>query len=130
MQLSCPLPRQRNVQCSPPSFEIAHCCFITTLATQVRNATTGEAIEPFTAANCVAMTTDSTRVRVQWRGDSPDGGLDQLAGQPVQLHFSFSSGSLYSFWVAESSCGASGGYVAGGGPGIGGDRDTHGSCTR
>ena len=35
---------------------------------------------------------------------------------------------LYSFWVATSSCGASRGYVAGGGPGIGGDTDTKGSC--
>jgi hypothetical protein len=36
--------------------------------------------------------------------------------------------SLFSFWVATTKCGASRGYVAGGGPGIGGDVDSKGGC--
>ena len=63
-----------------------------------------------------------------------------LAGQPVQFHFTMgaaaatdtggvgSTSSLFSYWVADTECGESSGFTAGGGPGIGGDVDTHGSC--
>ena len=49
------------------------------------------------------------------------GGEDLVGGGSVDSR-------LYSFWVASSKCGASRGFVAGGGPGIGGDTDTKGSC--
>lgn len=80
---------------------------------------------------------------MHWKSE-PVSGLAALAGQAVQFHFTFggksvalesepeleseASSSLYSFWVSGSECGESSGYSAGGGPGIGGDVDTRGSC--
>ena len=76
---------------------------------------------------------------MHWKLESND-GLVALAGQAVRFHFTFGGrseaaeqapatlSSLYSFWVSESECGESSGYTAGGGPGIGGDVDTRGSC--
>jgi hypothetical protein len=105
------------------------------LQVEVQDAGTGKVIAPFTLANSIHFTGDSTRVKMSWQGAS--GGLGALAGRPVQFLFQFSSrnsnqssqaAGLYSFWVADAKCGASGGFMAGGGPGIGGDVDSHGSC--
>ena len=96
-------------------------------------------IEPFSISNSVALSNDTTRTQMHWKFESED-GLGALAGQIVRLHFEFGgrraaseqateeASSLYSFWVSRSECGESSGYTAGGGPGIGGDIDTRGSC--
>ena len=96
-------------------------------------------IEPFSIANSVALSNDTTRAQMHWKLE-PGDGLAALAGQAVRFHFTFggrsmpsepaaeTASSLYSFWVSESECGESSGYAAGGGPGIGGDVDTRGSC--
>eukprot|EP01043_Picozoa_sp_COSAG02_P002517 COSAG02_NODE_58_length_43613_cov_235.901572_9_plen_106_part_00 len=96
-------------------------------------------IEPFSIANSVALSNDTTRAQMHWKLESSD-GLAALAGQIVRFHFTFGGrslaaeqaaeapSSLYSFWVSKSECGESYGYAAGGGPGIGGDVDTRGSC--
>ena len=70
-------------------------------------------IRPFTAANCTPITVNSTRVQVSWGARS---SLEELAGQTVRFRFWVRSGRLYSFWVSKVSNGASGGYVAAGGP--------------
>jgi hypothetical protein len=118
------------------------------LRVAVLNASTGQEIAPFGLGQSVAMTNDTTRAQMHWEGETAEGGLSALAGQPVRFHFTFGGGSgaaaaaagggaesgsggesaLYSFWVAGSACGASHGFVAGGGPGIPGDTDTLGSC--
>jgi hypothetical protein len=49
-----------------------------------------------------------------------------LAGRPVRFRFFLENGSLYSFWVANSTSGASNGYIAAGGPGFRGPRDSIG----
>ena len=43
--------------------------------------------------------------------------------------FRFVAASLYSFWLAPSACGASGGYLGGGGPDSVGGRDTKGGVS-
>ena len=83
----------------------------------------GRELAAFAGPNCIPLTGDQTRMAVQWR-NAPD--LGALAGQTVRLRFHLRSGSLYSFWISPDSGGASRGYVAAGGPGYSGNRDTGG----
>jgi hypothetical protein len=53
--------------------------------------------------------------------------LSRGTGKPVRLRFTLKNGSLYSFWVSPDESGASGGYVAAGGPAYPGPVDTVGS---
>lgn len=97
------------------------------LRVEVRDTISGAAIAPFTLAQCTGVRGDSTRAHVSW-GGAPD-GLAAVAGRPVVLHFEWSAGSLFSFWLSESKlCGESRGYAAGGGPGMEGGRDMRGAC--
>jgi hypothetical protein len=80
-------------------------------------------IEPYTTNRCVPITGDSTCHQVRWEGIED---LSQLAGRPVRFRFHLRGGSLYSFWVSPDESGASYGYVAAGGPGFTGHRDTVG----
>lgn len=79
----------------------------------------GRCLEGFAESDCDPVCGDSTRHRVRWRG------TDELppAGQAVRFRFLLDAGELYSFWVSASPSGASGGYVAAGGPGFEGARD-------
>lgn len=83
----------------------------------------GRAIEPFTLGNSTPVAVDSTSVPVRWRGAED---LSSVSGKNVKLRFHLASGELYSFWVSPDESGASGGYVAAGGPGYDGHRDTVG----
>ncbi len=83
----------------------------------------GSILKPFSIDNCSAVRADTTLQQVTWK-DSED--LSALAGQPVRFRFHLTNGSLYSFWVSPDKSGASYGYVAGGGPGFVGPRDTVG----
>ena len=58
---------------------------------------------------------DSTKLEV--------GDVSVFAGRAVRLRFTLERGELYSFWLAPDARGASGGYLAGGGPGYRGLRD-------
>jgi len=78
----------------------------------------GKVIEPFTAARCAPIARDTTRIEVTWSGAS----LSDLAGDVVRFRFFLENGRLYSFWVSSSG-GASGGYVAAGGPEFSGPID-------
>ncbi len=80
----------------------------------------GEVIEPYKAADCRVISEDATRIRVAWKGTD---SVARLAGQPVRFRFRLRRGRLYAFWVSASESGASGGYVAAGGPGFSGARD-------
>ncbi len=80
----------------------------------------GEVIEPYKAADCRAISEDATRLRVAWKGAD---SVAPLAGQPVRFRFRLRRGRLYAFWVSASESGASGGYVAAGGPGFSGAQD-------
>ena len=83
----------------------------------------GAPIAPFTAAACVPVRGDSTCARVVWTGRTD---LAQVSERPVRFKFTVTNGSLYAFWVAADPNGASGGYVAAGGPGFTSDIDTVG----
>jgi len=80
-------------------------------------------IRPFNRDNCIAITGDTTLQQVTWKGSD---SLSVLAGQPVRFRFHLKNGSLYAFWTSPDKSGASYGYVAGGGPGFSGPRDTVG----
>jgi hypothetical protein len=85
--------------------------------------TDGEIIEPFTLANCEAISADKTLVQVNWQENKD---LADLAGKPVRFRFHLRNGSLYAFWVSPDESGASHGYVGAGGPGFTGSTDTVG----
>ncbi|MCA9734052.1 glycosyl hydrolase family 32 [candidate division KSB1 bacterium] len=83
----------------------------------------GNVIEPFSRENCVAVRTNKTLQAVHWNGVND---FAALAGKTVRLRFHLRNGKLYSFWVSPDSSGASHGYIAAGGPGFTGSRDTVG----
>jgi hypothetical protein len=84
---------------------------------------TGQPIEPFTLANSVPLTGDSTLAPIVWQGGSD---LAALRGKPVRFRFELAGGSLYAFWVSLDESGRSDGFVAAGGPGYSGPTDTVG----
>ena len=84
----------------------------------------GDVIAPFRAENCQAVSVDGTRVAVRWKEEAD---LSELRGRPVRFRFHLENGALYSFWVSPDDSGASHGYVAAGGPGFDGARDTVGN---
>ena len=84
----------------------------------------GRAIEPFSAAGCSPVRTDSTIQPVRWKRPAT---LEGLAGRPVRFRFHLTKARLYSFWVSPDESGASYGYVAAGGPGFVGPTDTVGA---
>ena len=83
----------------------------------------GAVIAPFTAARCVPVSGDHTRMAVSWEGVRD---VSSLAGRAVRFRFSLKDGELYAFWVSRSPEGSSGGYVGAGGPGFPGARDEGG----
>ncbi len=85
----------------------------------------GEVVAPFSRANCQPVCSDKTLQAVSWQGAFD---LTMLVGKPVRLRFYLTNGDLYSFWVSPDTSGASRGYVAAGGPGFTGPKDTVGSA--
>ena len=83
----------------------------------------GNPIEPFTMANSIPFSGDSTLEELKWEGGAD---LSALAGKPVRFRFELTDGSLYAFWVSQDETGRSDGYVAAGGPGYTGATDTVG----
>lgn len=85
----------------------------------------GKVIEPFSLANCQASKTDKTLQPITWKA-APD--LSTLTNRPVKIRFQLTNGKLYAFWVSPEKTGSSHGYVAAGGPGFTGHRDTAGEA--
>ena len=80
----------------------------------------GEPVEGLTAADCAAVSLDSTCAAVKWlSGVTPAA----VAGRPCRLRFHLQSGQLFSFWVTDDPKGASYGHMAAGGPGFMDGRD-------
>ena len=74
----------------------------------------GQPIPGYSAAQCDPVRDDSTRARVTWgRAD-----LGALAGETVRFRFHLEAARVFAFWVSAAANGASGGYVAAGGPGF------------
>jgi hypothetical protein len=78
----------------------------------------GQPMKDLSAADCVPVRADKTGQRVTWK----EGDLAAAAGKPVRFRFQLKNARLYAFWVSAKETGASGGYVAAGGPGLT-DRD-------
>src|SRR5262249_19059408 len=83
----------------------------------------GDVIAPFTAANCQPVQADKTLAKVAWKGVE---GMEAVAGKPVRFRFTVQKDHLFAFWVNREATGASDGFVAAGGPGLVGMRDTAG----
>jgi hypothetical protein len=75
----------------------------------------GRVIEPYSAGRTVPVSGDHTRAAVRWEGQS---SLSELAGATVRFRFVLDRARLFAFWVSGSAAGASGGYLAAGGPGL------------
>jgi hypothetical protein len=86
----------------------------------------GKVIEPFSAANCTPVTSDSVTQRITWKNADD---VSALSGKVIQFRFHLRDGALYSFWVSPETSGASHGYVAAGGPGFTEMTDTVGLNT-
>ena len=82
--------------------------------------TNGNEIEGLSAAECAAVSVDSTCAEVRWISGAD---LSAVAGRPCRLRFHLQSGRLFSFWVTDDPGGASYGYMAAGGPGVTDGRD-------
>lgn len=80
----------------------------------------GKPIAPFTLENCTPIQGDQTKQMLTWKGADD---LSALAGKSVRFRFHIKNGELYAFWVSQNQSGASGGYVAAGGPGFSGPID-------
>ena len=80
----------------------------------------GRPIAPFAKDQCIPIRADST-IRAVRGKDAED-----LAGTPVRFRFHLKQGELYAFRVSPNASGASRGFVAIGGPGLTGPRDTVG----
>lgn len=83
----------------------------------------GRVIEPFSLKNSIAFSKNSTLAELSWKSAKD---LAKLRGKPVRFRFHLTNGKLYSFWVSATRNGASRGYVAAGGLGFTGNRDTVG----
>ncbi len=77
-------------------------------------------IPGFSKEECLGYNGNSACAEISWENGACFG---QLANKPVRLRFWLDRGDLYSFWISNSSSGASGGYVAAGGPGLKSSRD-------
>jgi len=67
-------------------------------------------------------------VELRWAGGAA--AVERAAGTPVRLQFRLADPAtrIFSFWFAADACGASGGWVAAGGPGYNTSRDIVGKC--
>lgn len=73
--------------------------------------TKGNVVEGYSAADCVAMTTDSCCTKLAWNGADD---LSFLQNKGFRIRFIMEEGELYSFWLSADPEGASGGSVAAG----------------
>jgi hypothetical protein len=80
----------------------------------------GAVVPGLSRAECVAVRGDGTRLPVRWRSRT----LSAVAGRPVRLRLWLTGGRVYAFWITPHASGASRGYCAAGGPGLGGPVDS------
>jgi len=81
-------------------------------------------IKTFSGSNCQPVSVNSTIQKMNWKSTRE---LSSLSGKKVRFRFHLRNGHLYSFWISQSESGASGGYVASGGPGFNGSKDEVGT---
>lgn len=76
----------------------------------------GNPVNGYTKKDCLVLKgIDNTKSPIHWKEEKD---LGKLTGQTVRLKFYLMKGSLYSYWLSPWETGESGGYTAGGGPGL------------
>ncbi len=80
----------------------------------------GKDVPGFSWDDCHGFIGNATTAEIRWKNGAR---LGKLAGRPIRFRFQLDRGDLYAFWVTAREDGASGGYVAAGGPGFSGNRD-------
>jgi len=76
----------------------------------------GNPIPGLTKEECLPLRgSNSTCAMLSWKSGKD---LSSLAGKTVSIRFFLRNASIYSFWTTDSTAGHSGGYTAGGGPGL------------
>ncbi len=80
----------------------------------------GRVIEPFSAARCVPVSGNGTKLPVHWNGAE---SLAAIVGQEVRFRFLLTDARLFAFWVSSTPSGRSRGFAAAGGPGFARGRD-------
>lgn len=75
----------------------------------------GRVIEGFGKNECVVENITATKSHIYWTNNS---SLKPFVNKAVQFRFYLNKGDLYSFWVSKYKSGESGGFTAGGGPGL------------
>lgn len=73
----------------------------------------------FSHDDCLGFRGNSTAAEIHWR----NADFASLKGDVFRLSFRLNRGDIYSFWTSKNTKGASGGYVAAGGPGLSASRD-------
>lgn len=84
----------------------------------------GEVIAPFSRDRCASIQTNKTLTEVNWSGAKD---LANVTGKLVKFRFYLKNAKLYAFWASSEKSGASQGFVAAGGPGFSGPKDTVGA---
>ena len=74
----------------------------------------GNVVKGYSKEDCIPVAENGTKINVLWKGNKQ---LKNFS-TPVKVKFYLTNSSLYSFSVAEYKTGESGGYTAGGGPGL------------
>jgi|LFRM01.1.fsa_nt_gb hypothetical protein len=80
----------------------------------------GQPLTGLSADMCIPYVGNNTCAELRWQDPA---ALDAVRDRPVRLRLSLDRGALFSFWITGSGRGASGGYLAAGGPGLPGSRD-------
>ena len=76
-------------------------------------------LQGFSHDDCIGFRGNSIAAEVRWR----NADFSSLKEHTISLSFKMNRGELYSFWTAKNASGASGGYVAAGGPAFKGSMD-------
>lgn len=79
----------------------------------------GQPIPGFSREECLGFRGNSTCAEIRWKNAE----FAALANRPFKLNFAMPRGDFYAFWVGKDAKGASGGYVAAGGPAYASSRD-------
>ena len=79
----------------------------------------GNIFDGFSAKESIPVSGDHTKVELKWQKNT----LAALANRIIRIRFIMHKASLYSFWTSMDARGASGGFVAGGGPDYKGPQD-------
>lgn len=74
-----------------------------------------QVITGFSKADCKPFKGNSVKQKIEWTGNA---SLASLKEKQIKLKFYIENGEIFAFWISPSVNGESGGYTAGGGPGL------------